>query len=113
MTDYGPYPAVVFDVHDGDTATLVIDLGWDLTLKGHCRVFGINAPELNTQAGKAAHDYAEVLLPLGTVVRVVSHSWDKYGGRFDGTITLPDGRDFADLMVASGNAIRKNYATGR
>ena len=113
MTTFGPYPAVVFDVHDGDTVTLVIDLGWDLTLKGRCRVYGINAPELSTKEGQAARDYARVLLPLGEVVRVLSHDWDKYGGRFDGDLTLPDGRDFATLMVESGHAIRKNYTTGR
>ncbi len=39
------------------------------------------------------------------MVTAVSHSWDKYGGRWDGTLTLPDGSDFAALMLASGNAV--------
>lgn len=29
----------------------------------------------------------------------------KYGGRFDGTVTLPDGTDFAERMVTAGQAV--------
>lgn len=32
-------------------------------------------------------------------------SRSKYGGRFDGTVTLADGRDFAAVMVATGHAV--------
>lgn len=111
----GPYPAVVRDLHDGDTIHMDVDLGFGFRadaydLDGHpilsCRVFGINAPELSTDAGKAALAYAQTLLKPGDHVTVLSHSWDKYGGRFDGTITLPDGRDFATLMLAAGQAVK-------
>lgn len=111
---YGPYRAEVVEVHDGDTVYLNIDLGFDHLIEakdwdGHpriaCRIFGINAPELSTNAGKAALTYARSLLPTGSVVQLVSHGWDKYGGRFDGSITLPDGRDFAAVMLQTGNAI--------
>lgn len=114
MAVYGPYPARVVSVHDGDTVTLDIQLGFSVAIMGEsfagktqlaCRVYGINAPELSTDAGKVAHTYAQTLLPAGTLVNVTSHLWDKYGGRFDGTITLPDGRDFATLMIQSGNAV--------
>lgn len=110
----GPYPARVVDVHDGDTVHLDLDLGFGIIFNSHdldgkpvnsCRVYGINAPELATDAGKAALAFAETLLHPGDHVMVVSHSWDKYGGRFDGTITLADGRDFATLMLESGNAV--------
>lgn len=115
MTTYGPYPACrVVSVHDGDTVIFDIDLGFSVGIFGQsfagktqlaCRVYGINAPELSTTAGKAALAYAQTLLPVGTIVQVTSHLWDKYGGRFDGTITLPDGRDYATLMIQSGNAV--------
>jgi endonuclease YncB( thermonuclease family) len=111
---YGPYAARVDSLHDGDTVSLTIDLGFDFQIASHgidgtprlsCRVFGINAPELSTDAGKAALAYAQTLLPVATMVQVVSHGYDKYGGRFDGSITLPDGTDFGTAMIASGHAV--------
>lgn len=114
MSTFGPYRARVDRVKDGDTVALDIDLGFDHLISANgfdgdprlaCRVFGINAPELRTAAGKLARDYAASLLPAGMVVEVVSHGWDKYGGRFDGTITLPDGTDFATRMLESGHAV--------
>ena len=111
---FGPYPGRVDYVHDGDTVGVTLDLGFgyqaasrDLDGRAQlsCRVFGINAPELSTDAGKMALAFAQRLLPVGGRVTVVSHGWDKYGGRFDGTITLPDGRDFAQAMLESGHAV--------
>lgn len=105
MTTFGPYPAVVADVHDGDTMTLILDLGFNIAFRSACRIYGINAPELATQAGKDALTYALTLVKPGDKVTVVSHGWDKYGGRFDGEVTLSAGRVFGDLMIASGNAV--------
>jgi endonuclease YncB( thermonuclease family) len=115
MTVWGPYRATVSDWHDGDTCHLAaLDLGFGIVLAardidGHpiwsARIFGINAPELNTDAGKAALVYGQRLCPPGTRVTVLSHSLDKYGGRFDATLTLPNGTDYATEMVAAGHAV--------
>jgi endonuclease YncB( thermonuclease family) len=111
---YGPYPAVVRDWHDGDTCHVDLDLGFSLEARAYdlngrpvlsCRVWGINAPELGTDAGKASLAYAQALCPPGSPVTVFSHGWDKYGGRFDGAITLPNGEDFGTLMLAAGQAV--------
>jgi endonuclease YncB( thermonuclease family) len=113
---YGPYPGKVLDWHDGDTCHVDLDLGFGFALLAFnpisnrpwisCRIFGINAPELKTgEPGKAATDHALSLCPPGTIVAVLSHGWDKYGGRFDATITLPDGRDFATEMLQAGHAV--------
>jgi len=104
VTVFGPYPAVVADVHDGDTLTLIIDLGFNIAFRSACRCYGINAPELATTEGKAALDYALTLIKPGDKVSVRSHGVDKYGGRFDGTVVLADGRDFGSAMVAAGFA---------
>lgn len=94
--------------------TFDIDLGFDHLIAGQdwngrtrlsCRVFGINAPELSTDAGKASLAFAETILHVGDICQVTSHGWDKYGGRFDGTITLPNGQDFATLMIGNGQAV--------
>lgn len=114
MAAFGPYPGVVTDWHDGDTCHVNIDLGFAVALYGHdiaghaqmsCRVAGINAPELSTLAGKAALLYVEGICPNGTLVKILSLGWDKYGRRFDGKITLPDGTDIATLMLSSGHAV--------
>ena len=103
---YGPYPAVVLSWHDGDTCHLELDLGFGIHALGfNLRVFGINAPELSTEAGKAALAAADEICPPGTPITVLSHSWDKYGGRFDGEITLPDGSSYGERMLESGNAV--------
>jgi endonuclease YncB( thermonuclease family) len=104
QTTFGPYPAVVDTIHDGDTLTLDIDLGFNITFRSACRIWGINAPELATDPGKTALVFAETLLQPGDKVTVLSRGWDKYGGRFDGSVTLPDGRDFGQVMVDAGQA---------
>ena len=99
---------------------LDLNLGFGIHLPGQtwagktelsCRVYGINAPELNTPEGKDALAYAQTLLAPGDICQLVSHSWDKYGGRYDGIITLPDGRDFADEMLKAGHA-KEYYGVG-
>lgn len=99
------YPAVVADLTDGDTVKCDLRLSYDLQLNRiPVRVQGINAPELNTPAGKQALAYAQQLLPVGTAVLLKHSGHDKYG-RFLAAIYLPDGSSFGDLMVASGNAV--------
>jgi len=117
MTIYGPYRAKVVSEHDGDTVTVAMQVStyaeagfgvstsMTTTIVLPCRIFGINAPELSTDAGKAARDYARTLLPDDAPVTVMSHGWDKYGGRFDGDLTLPDGRLFGSAMIDAGHAV--------
>lgn len=111
---YGPYPGLVKNFHDGDTCHVDVDLGFGVILNAYdlkgrpvisCRIYGINAPELNTEAGKASRVYAISLCPPQTYVTVLSYGWDKFGGRFDGSITLPDGRDFGEVMISAGQAV--------
>jgi endonuclease YncB( thermonuclease family) len=68
------------------------------------RIDGINAPELSTQAGKEARDFAQTLLAPGDALEVLSYGWDKYGGRIDGSANLPGGRDFAQVMLDTAHA---------
>ena len=108
---YGPYPAIVAAVHDGDTCHLDLDLGFGLVLGLSCRCYGIDAPELATKLGPPARDFAATLLPLGSQVTVLSHGWDKYAGRFLGEITLADGRSFSDVMISADQA-RPYFGSG-
>ena len=40
------YEAKVLDIHDGDTISVEIDCGFQLSFKDKIRFFGVNAPEL-------------------------------------------------------------------
>lgn len=110
---FGPYLGTVDKVQDGDTIYVKLDLGFDLTVYARCRIrtpeATINAPELSTTAGKEAKAFALDLLPPNSIVQVHSYGWDKYGGRIDATIQLPDGRDFGQVMLDSGQAIVTKY----
>ena len=104
---FGPYPGQIVDWHDGDTCHVNLDLGFGIHLMApvSCRIFGINAPELATPEGKISLAYAVSLAPNGTDVTVTSHGWDKYRGRFDGSLELPDGTDFATVMLKAEQAV--------
>lgn len=127
MSTFGPYAATVVAIHDGDTIDVDVvlhpqrvaksvtdlDLGFSVHLKAgvgvvlerqSVRLFGCNAAELATLAGKLALAHIETLVKVGDVVELVSRGWDKYGGRIDGSVKLTDGRDLSATMIADGYA---------
>ncbi|MER5754322.1 hypothetical protein [Streptomyces sp. NPDC002088] len=100
------YSAIVRDVHDGDTIKVDLDQGLDTWKHSvSMRLYGCNARELKDPGGKEARDNLAALLPVGTKVTIHSHKAgrdleaDKYGGRYDATIALPDGRDLVGLLI--------------
>jgi endonuclease YncB( thermonuclease family) len=97
-------PAIVLRIVDGDTAHLLLDLGWHISYEARCRIIGINSPEIATAAGLEAKAFAETLLPIGGAVTFASHSLDKYG-RPLGAITDADGEDFGAHMLSAGHAV--------
>ena len=47
-------PAEVHQVIDGDTVDLDLSLGFGVVLRQRARLLGLNCPEKNTEAGRAA-----------------------------------------------------------
>lgn len=95
------FRGVIWDVVDGDTIDVLIDLDvFDQWLMRRFRLFGCNAAERNTPGGAAAKENLAGLLARGTLVTVTSVKIDKYGGRYDASITLPDGTDLVALLIA-------------
>ena len=95
-------------VHDGDTLTADVDLGYHIWLRGQSyRLTGCNTRELAQPGGIEVRDALADLL-IGARVALTSVAPDKYGGRWDAVITLADGSDLVDWMVASGWAARWN-----
>lgn len=101
-------PALVLEVHDGDSLKVRAQLGWHVQIDTMVRVEGINAPELATVAGKASQAFARTLVQPADMVTLVSKrllgSFDKYG-RVLGSVTLQDGSDFATAMLAANQAV--------
>ena len=79
------YKAYLIRVVDGDTVDLIIDLGFDTSRKERFRLYGIDAPEMRTEAGKAARAWLwDVLQPLEpiyvqTIQLETKAKRDKYG----------------------------------
>jgi len=88
------YRARVLSVHDGDTCTVDIDLGFSVWVrKCVIRLDGLDAPELPTLEGQSAKA-ALIGLALNTgvgqdvILRTRKDATEKYG-RMLGTIILP------------------------
>jgi micrococcal nuclease len=100
------YTATVTDVHDGDTVTLAIDLGFYVNIVIKARLYGINAPELGTQAGKVSRSMLlGMLRTMPGPVTVLTKSVDKYGGRWDCVIWNKDGVNLNEWLVLNGYAV--------
>jgi endonuclease YncB( thermonuclease family) len=108
------YTATVTAVHDGDTLTADIDLGFGIWVRGaQFRVLGLNARELSEPGGTEARANLAALLPPHTTVTLTSVKPDKYGGRYDALIALPDSRDLSSLLIATGWAAPWNGRGGK
>ncbi len=101
------YNATVARVIDGDTVVARVDYGFRQGGDWHLRLLDLWCPELNTFEGRAARDAAILLLPVGARV-VIRTRLTRTGNeattldRYLADVTLPDGRDFAAVMVAAG-----------
>ena len=99
------YQAKLIEVIDGDTVDLFIDLGFGVHIKERCRLYGIDAPEMPTEAGKAAKAYLESLLGAATgelfvatrkMPRKPKEKTDKYGRYL---AVLYDGSHTAGMFI--------------
>ena len=62
------YKAELIRVVDGDTVDLISDLGFDTLKRERFRLYGIDAPEIRTEAGKEAKKWLwDALQPLETI----------------------------------------------
>lgn len=104
------YGAWLTGLVDGDTLHCGVDLGMDVATNQTVRFYGINAPEMSTDAGKVAKAYAADWFaqncPDGKfVLQTVKDKREKYG-RYLGVIyALGGATSLNDLMVSSGNAV--------
>jgi nuclease-like protein len=89
------FSAVVVDVYDGDTLTV---LDHERTVK--IRLSGIDCPERNQPFGDQARRFTADLA-IARIVTIVDDKTDRYG-RLVAWVILPDGRNLNEEIVAAG-----------
>lgn len=100
--------AIINAVHDGDTLYADVDQGLGIWNRGvsssgmGLRILGINTRELHEPGGLEATNYVASLVPVGSQVEIVCHGWDKFAGRIDVSITLPEIGDLATHLIEAG-----------
>lgn len=100
------YQARVKKIVDADTLDLSIDLGLGVWIDQRVRLWGINAPERYTDAGKAAIEWlTEVLSGCDLItIRTLKDRQEKYG-RYLALIFVPgDQTSVNDTLVKQGHA---------
>lgn len=95
-------------VVDGDSLIVKLrrDLGFDgyVIFDQHIRLNRINCPPGSTPDGKAATAAVLTSLAAGPF-HVETLKPYKYGGSYMAEVTLPDGRNLADLLVEQGHGV--------
>jgi endonuclease YncB( thermonuclease family) len=102
-----------FGAIDGDTIIIAERCNLWNPQNIRVRIFGIDTPEsrmppakcdYEVRLGKAAKVFAQSLIKRGDIIKFKYVAKDKYSCRVVGTVTLPDGRDFAQAMIEAGHA---------
>jgi micrococcal nuclease len=107
------YRAKVLRVVDGDTVDVMLELGFNVSLKERVRLYGINAPESRTRdklekvKGLAAKDFVVEWTEDRADEIVIVTRIDKRGkyGRVLGTIMTESGENLNELMIKEGHAV--------
>lgn len=103
------YSAALVRVIDADTVELSVDLGFRVSIRDTFRLKGINAPELNTEAGKTAKDYLKALIAGKTIeAETFKDKTDKYGRMLAVLWVVGNGTalNVNQALIAAGHAVR-------
>ena len=79
------YQAKLVEVIDGDTVDLLVDLGFGIHVKERFRLYGLDAPEMPSEAGKIAKAYLDSIVTINLYVATIKmikrpqEKTDKYG----------------------------------
>jgi endonuclease YncB( thermonuclease family) len=115
-TSFGPYRAVVVDVTDGDTITVLVDTGFGSYRIEQIRIRNINAPELDSldreerKRAEEARKYLQTILPLNTPVVIYTYKVGRSNNekrsfnRYVADVEITGNRSVAALMLNAGFA---------
>ena len=107
------YRAKVLRVVDGDTVDVMLELGFNVSLKERVRLYGIDAYESRTRdleekaRGLKAKDFVVEWTEDHADEIVIVTRIDKRGkyGRVLGTIMTESGENLNELMIKEGHAV--------
>lgn len=98
-------PATVDYVYDGDTFAAVAHMNDNTDANVRVRLINVDTPEMHGACeseiarANAARTRLMQLIPRGTVVELKNIKDDKYIGRIDANVILPDGRDVGRVLI--------------
>ena len=102
------YIAHVNEVHDGDTITVDIDMGMNITLKNEkIRLYGINAPEVigvSKPQGIISRDAVREKILNKDILLVTKKDAKEKFGRWLGIVTI-DNLNLNDWLVTNNLAV--------
>ena len=113
----GAVPATVNYIFDGDTFAAYVNLADDIRISVRVRLINADTPELSGKCAKEidaanrAKDRLAELLPIGSAVELTGIKDDKYLGRIDAYVVLPDGRDVGKVLISE--KLARPYSGGR
>ena len=107
------YKAEVLEVHDGDTITARVDLGFEVSVVKDFRLLDVYAPEMKEPTGPICQKKLHSIIPVGIKIEIISlktktgndlKSFDRYIA-----IVKYKGRDINKEMI---EWLKKNNYTG-
>ena len=105
------YKAKVIKVYDGDTITVLVDLGFKITITETIGFYGLNTPEVRgveRPEGLIARDrLRERILDKDVTIKTKKDKKGKYG-RYIAEIVLEE-ENINEWLITEGLAERKDY----
>ena len=110
-------PATVGYIFDGDTFAAIAHMDKNTDVNVRVRIANVDTPEMHgaceyeTKRANMARERLIQLVPRGSVVELKNIKDDKYAGRIDANVILPDGRDVGNVLI--NEKLGRRYNGGR
>ena len=110
-------PATVGYVYDGDTFAAVVHIDRKTDVNVRVRLINVDTPEMHGKCdseirrAKMARNRLMELVPNGSTVELKNIKDDKYAGRIDANVILPNGRDVGKILI--NEKLGRPYSGGK
>lgn len=110
-------PATVGYVFDGDTFAAVAHIDSNTDVNVRVRLINVDTPEIHgncdseIRRAKMARNRLMELVPNGSTVELKNIKDDKYVGRIDANVILPNGHDVGKILI--NEKLGRPYSGGK